>query len=62
MLIYYVRGYDHLNHPFSFIVQANTEEDARILVRDALKKAPIMTSCDAVGYAFGSETDERIVW
>jgi len=62
MQIYYARGRDHLNQPFSFIVQAKTEETAKKLVCDVLKKVPILFWCEAVGDAFKGETGEHIVW
>ena len=62
MNIYHAHGRAHNLDPFSFVVQAETEETARRLVRDVLTEDPIQFYCKHVGMAFAGEWDERVIW
>jgi len=62
MNIYYARGWDYEDELFSFVVRAESEANARQLVRKVLPADPVLFNCCAVGLAYPGETDETIIW
>ena len=62
MNIYHAHGRDYNNELFSFVVRAESEANARQLVRDVLPADPVIFHCYAVGLAYPGETDEAIIW
>ncbi len=62
MHIYHAHGRDHKNELFSFVVRAESEANARSLVRGVLSADPIIFYCSVVGRPFKGETDESIIW
>lgn len=62
MNIYHAHGREKNHDSFSFVVQAETEETARRLVREVLKENPVQFCCKNVGMAFEGEWNETIIW
>lgn len=62
MHIYHAHGRDYNNESFSFVVRAESESNARMLVRDVLSADPVIFYCSVVGLPLKGETDESIIW
>ena len=62
MHIYHAHGRDHTNESFSYVVRAESEANARMLVREVLSADPTIFYCSVVGLPLKGETDESIIW